>query len=343
MRACSGLPGNGAGETGVCLRVPSFTIHTFVLAPPFAWEYKCRVRQQMIIFGASGRAGKVLVDTARAAGWETLTPAHEKCDLLQPRAAAGYVLAHPEAKAVVNCAAMASPDVCESDALGAHLVNALSPGEIALACRHTGARFLHLSTDYVLDSRRPGLKAETARCNPCNTYGMSKLEGELQIIEALPESLILRVSWICGNPHRPSFPETVVARALRKEPLAAIVDKFSLPTHARDIATVILACIDKPEESGICHLCAQGEPMSWHDIASVALSCARELGALGESPSITPQHLANVSFFRAQRPIHTAMSSLRLGQILNHSMPTARDTIYRAVKDFLQTTDRREN
>ena len=295
------------------------------------------MKRRIIIFGASGRAGEVLLNTARKAGWETLSPAHEECNLLHPGAAAGYVLAHTEAEAVVNCAAMASPDVCEFDAFGAHMVNASSPGEMALACRHTGAHFVHLSTDYVLDSRRAGLKDETAPCKPCNIYGMSKLEGERQILEALPESLILRVSWICGNPHRPGFPETIVARALRGEPLSAIVDKFSLPTHTRDIAATILECIDKPEESGILHLCSRGEPMSWYDIGSIALQCAHELGALNELPSVTPQHLADVSFFRARRPVHTAMNSSRLNQIFGRSSSTAHDAIRRAVKDFLQT------
>lgn len=290
----------------------------------------------MIIFGASGRVGEMMSAAARSAGWCVFTPAHQECDLEQPGAAADYVLAHPDVGVVVNCAAVSEPDACELDPLKAHLVNALSPGEMALACRHTGARFLHLSTDYVLDSRRAGLKEESARCKPCNIYGMSKLEGEHQVLEALPDSLILRVSWVCGNPHRPAFPESMVLQALRGETCAAIVDKFSLPTHVRDIVSTIFALIDMPGLHGILHLCSSGEPMSWFDIASAALHHAHALGALKELPPVAPQRLINANFFRAQRPVHTAMDSSRLGQLLGYQMPTAEDTIRRTVGDYLQ-------
>lgn len=290
----------------------------------------------MIIFGAGGRVGSVLSVFAKEEGWKILAPTRAECNLLHTGEAANYILEHPEANAVVNCAAIASPDGCETNALDAHLVNAIGPGEMALACRHTGARFLHLSTDYVLDSRRAGLKDETARCRPCNIYGMSKHEGELQVIEALPESLILRVSWVCGNPHRPAFPESIVARALRGEALSAIADKFSLPTHVRDIASVILALIDKPEVQGVLHLCSRGEPMSWFDIALMAVHCAHDLGSMHIIPTITPQHLSDASFFHAQRPVHSALDSSRLGQILGYQMPTAEDTIRHAVGDYLQ-------
>ncbi len=289
----------------------------------------------IIVFGGTGRVGQVLSAAARSAGWCVLDPARSECDLLVPGAASDYVLAHPEASAVVNCAAIASPDACECDPLNAHLVNALSPGEIALACRHTGARFVHLSTDYVLDGRRPGLKSESAPCRPCSVYGMSKYEGEQQIADVLPDALVLRVSWVCGNPLRPAFPECIVARALRGEPLAAIADKFSLPSHVRDIADVILFLLaNKTEQRGVLHLCSRGEPMSWHDIATVALRSAVDFGALRETPPVARQHLADASFFRSPRPVHTALDSAALHTLF--PLPSAEDTISRAVRDYLQ-------
>ena len=286
---------------------------------------------QLLLFGGSGRVGEVVCRVAREAGWQVYAPGREECDLRCSGEVAAYVLEHP-AEAVVNCAAVAGLEACLDDPLEAHLVNAVAPAQMALACRHTGARFVHLSTDYVLDGRRPGLKNESAKCKPINIYGESKREGELQTLEALSEALVLRVSWVCGNVRHPSFVESMLARALRGEPLAAVADKFSLPTHAEDIARVILALLPRPT-SGIYHLCSIGEPMSWHTCATLALEHAARLSFLPAPPCVSPQRLADIPFFRTPRPEHTAMDTAAL-RALGISLPTASATLCRAVQDF---------
>lgn len=291
---------------------------------------------QMLIFGSHGRTGRVVCRLARAAGWELLAPTHAECDLLRPEAVSDYVLAHPEARAVVNCAATSALERCLDDPLSAHLTNAVSPAAMALACRHTGARFVHLSTDYVLDGRRPGKKPESARCKPINTYAESKLEGELEVMEHLPESLILRVSWVCGNAEKPSFVESTLERALQGQPLAAIADKYSLPTHAEDIARVVLALIPRAEVCGTLHVTSSGEPLSWHECAGTALECAVQAGALPGMPPLTAQRLEEATFFRDPRPRHTAMDNAALLS-LGIPMPTAQDTLRRAALAYLRT------
>lgn len=291
---------------------------------------------QILIFGGSGRVGEIMCRAAREVGWEVLAPSHAACDLQDPNAVVDYVLEHP-AEAVVNCAAISGLEACMDDPLKAHLVNAVSPAQMALACRHTGGRFVHLSTDYVLDGRRPDKLKECAKCKPINTYGESKREGELQVLESLPEALILRISWVCGNPARPGFIESALARALVGQPLAAIHDKYSLPTHAADIARAILALLPRSEVRGILHLTSGGEPMSWHSCATAALEHAVALGALAQAPAITPQKLEEVPFFRTPRPRYTAMDNAALLS-LGIPMPDATDCVRRATEDFLKFT-----
>ena len=286
---------------------------------------------KMLIFGATGRVGQVLSHAAGEAGWELLTPSRGQCNLLHPTEVADYVL-NSDAAAVVNCAAMARLEECEDEALNAHLVNAVSPAHMALACRHTGARFIHLSTDYVLEGKRPGLKDETTRCKPVNTYGMSKLEGECEVAETNDEALILRVSWVCGNPQRPGFVESSLQRALDGAPLAAVADQYSLPTHARDIARVILN-MTPLNVTGVWHLTSTGEPVSRLRCVQIALEHAVTLGVLRETPPVDAQRLSEVKFFRALRPVHTAMDNRKL-QELGVIMPGVEECIRRAVENF---------
>ncbi len=290
---------------------------------------------KMLIFGATGRVGQVVSREARAAGWMLCTPTRAQCDLLRPTAVSDYVLG-AGVDAVVNCAAVSQLEKCEADALTAHLVNAMSPGEMALACRHTGARFVHLSTDYVLDGRRPGIKPPDAKCKPVNIYGMSKLEGELQVRENDEDALILRVSWVCGNPQHPSFVEMGLDRALKGEPLTAVVDQYSLPTYAGDIAHAILALLSAGE-SGIFQVTSVGEPISRYDCLRMALEEAQAEGVLREIPALTPLKLSEVASFRALRPVHTAMDNSAL-RALGVPLLSVRDCIQRATADFLRAS-----
>ena len=273
----------------------------------------------------------------RVRGWELLAPAHAECDLEQPDAVADFVLEHP-ADVVVNCAAISGLEACADDPLRAHRINAMSSAAMALACRHTGARFIHLSTDYVLDGRKPGFKAEDAHCRPEGWYAQSKREGELEVLDALPQAVVARVSWICGNPRKPAFVEQMLSKALNGQPLAAIADKFSMPTDARDIARAVLQ-LAETDYRGVIHLCsgAEGEePLSWWNCAQLALQEAVRLGALHSLPDITRQKLAEASFFREPRPRHTAMDNARL-RSLGITMPSAAHPIQTATARFLQS------
>lgn len=289
--------------------------------------------KRILIFGASGRTGQILHETALAAGYSIQAPAHAECPLEQAEAVSELVLGS-EAELVVNCAAISGLEACADDPLQAHLVNAVAPAAMALACRHTGARFVHLSTDYVLDGRRAGLKNESSKCRPANWYGESKREGELQVLEALPEAVVARVSWVCGNPRKPSFIESTVARALAGQPLGAVADKYSKPTDAADIARAVLA-LGAGSSSGILHLTSSGEPLSWWHCATMALQAAADLGALPTAPPVEQQLLDKVPFFRETRPRHTAMDTSRINTQPGISLPTAEDTIRAVVARFL--------
>ena len=294
--------------------------------------------KRILLFGASGRTGQVLQAAAEQAGYEVLTPTHAECPLENAEGVSDLVLGSG-AQLVVNCAAISGLEACAADSLQAHLINAVAPAAMALACRHTGARFVHLSTDYVLDGRRPGLKDESTRCRPISWYGESKREGELQVLESLPTAVVARVSWVCGNPAKPSFIESTVERALAGQPLAAVADKDSLPTDVEDIARAVLA-LGEGCYSGVVHVTSSGEPLSWWHCATLALQVAAEQGALPAAPPMEQQKLDEVPFFKEPRPRHTAMCNARLTNQLGIPMPTAEETVRHVVLRYLAARTR---
>ncbi len=286
----------------------------------------------VMIFGGSGRSGQAMVETALRRGHSVLAPTHGDCDLADAESVSKAVLS-ARTDVVINCAAISGLEACADDALTAHRVNAVAPAAMALACRHTGGRFVHLSTDYVLGGHKAGLKDETARCKPGCLYAASKWEGEQQIMEVGAESLILRVSWLCGNPARPGFAESVAAKAVAELPLAAVADKYSLPTDVYELAEAALQLAEN-RQSGLLHVCATGAPTSWHQYAEFVVQALVDEGALPQVAGVSAQRLKEVPFFREERPQHTAMNNARL-RALGIPMSSVEDTVRKAVRRWL--------
>ena len=154
-------------------------------------------------------------------------------------------------------------------------VNAEAPGEIAAGRRTRGVRVFHFSTDYVFGGESEGLRCEENPAVPVNVYGRSKLAGE-QAVFAHPGNCVVRVSWVSG-PDKASFVDQIFDAALAGRPLAAVADKFSLPTFTGDLAEW-MDCLIERQATGIFHACNSGEPISWHDLATAV---CEEMAALG--------------------------------------------------------------
>ena len=240
---------------------------------------KLCVMYRTLVFGADGRVGSRLAAYLEEHGLEVVKCGRGFCDL-KDLSALKRVLLSSGATHVVNCAAVSGLEACLDDPETAHRVNAMAPEMMARICRLEGMRFIHLSTDYVLDGRRRGLKTEEGKCRPVNVYGESKLEAEFRVREEMPDALIARVSWVFGNPERPSFPEMVLRRAMKREPLAAVADKWSMPTWMEDLCAWLRFLAYESGASGVLHLCQSGEPVSWHSYAVAVLKCAVKHGLL---------------------------------------------------------------
>lgn len=212
---------------------------------------------------------------------------------------------------LVNAAAMAGLEECERHPEDAGLVNAVAPDGLARICRERGGRFVHFSTDYVLEGSEPGRKDEGAPTGPVNVYGRTKLEGEERVLAADASALVCRVSWIF-NTDPPGFIESFVERARSGGVLEAAADKFSMPTCAEEIAAMVLALLARPDLGGVFHLTHDGHPQSWYSCGRRALEIAREEGLLEGEVEVVPRPMDEIARLEVRRPIHTAMEPRRL-------------------------------
>ena len=106
---------------------------------------------------------------------------------------------HPEL--IVHTAAISEIPDCERDPEASYRANVCLPVWIAKAAAPLGAKLLCFSSDQVYTGLDPrGVFEETQVCHPTNVYGRHKLEMEQRVLDILPDSVMLRATWMYDFP-----------------------------------------------------------------------------------------------------------------------------------------------
>jgi dTDP-4-dehydrorhamnose reductase len=174
---------------------------------------------------------------------------------------------------IINCAAYTQVDKAEIEQKHAYLVNAVGPHYLGIAGRRHGARVLHFSTDYVFDGRGRTPYSEEHYCTPICAYGMSKLAGEIKLLDEHTRSCVIRTSWLFGFPGK-NFIETMLHLMSEREQLKVVYDQTGRPTYCQDLAEAALELLD---EEGVFHF-ANAFETSWFQFAKEIHRQAKELG-----------------------------------------------------------------
>lgn len=168
--------------------------------------------------------------------------------------------------AVYNCAAFHNVEVCEREEDRAFAVNARAVKRLAERCAEAGARFVHVSTNYVFDGTASEPYDESAIPSPRSIYAISKLAGEHVALAYAPDALVVRTAGLYGLHGSVSkggnFVTRMIARAREQGSLQVVADQRLTPTFTADLAAAIVAAVDAGV-SGLLHLTNSGDT-SWH-------------------------------------------------------------------------------
>ena len=188
---------------------------------------------------------------------------------------------------VINAAAYTAVDKAESDADTAQRINAEGPGHLAAAARESGARLIHISTDFVFDGAASVPYRPDSPTHPLSVYGKTKRDGERAVLETLPEqSVIVRTAWVYGATGA-NFVRTML-RVMRANGAARVVaDQVGTPTAARYLAELLWRIAGQADISGIHHWTDAGVA-SWYDFAVAIAEEGAELGLLPPETTVAP-------------------------------------------------------
>lgn len=169
------------------------------------------------------------------------------------------------ADVIVNCIAYTAVDSAERQRAQANLVNGEYAGKLALVAKDIGARFAHLSTDYVFSGQsRVPVKVSTP-LSPINAYGESKALGEELVEQSGAEFQIFRTAWLYGASGN-CFPKSIAKKLLSGEVVNVVDDQVGQPTWTKDLARIVYAhSVNRYSESYV-HAVSSGQA-TWFDFA----------------------------------------------------------------------------
>ncbi len=165
--------------------------------------------------------------------------------------------------AIINCAAHTGVDACETQYEKAFAINAIGPRNLAIAARETGARLVHISTDYVFDGKATRPYVETDPANPQGAYGSTKLAGEEFVKQFADRWFILRTAWLYGDGK--NFVKTMLRLSETHDKVRVVGDQFGSPTSAAQLTRAINAVLFS-DNYGIFHATCEGS-CSWAQFA----------------------------------------------------------------------------
>jgi dTDP-4-dehydrorhamnose reductase len=228
--------------------------------------------------------------------------------------------------AVINCAAYTAVDAAENDEIKADLINHIGVLNLARAAKKAGAKFVHISTDYVFDGKHHKPYAETDGVNPLSVYGKTKLAGENALKNcALKNSIIIRTAWLYSEFGK-NFLKTMLNLAETKKSLNVVSDQIGTPTYASDLAGVILNILPLVEndETQIYHYSNEGAA-SWYDFAwtimkEANLSC--EIKPINSSEYKTA----------AQRPFFSLLDKTKIKSEYSINIPHWKESLDKCLR-----------
>jgi len=285
--------------------------------------------KKLLIFGKHGQVGSALCAQLahREEDYQWLAIDKEELDLTQIEAVKQAVLdASPDW--VINTAAYTAVDRAEEDEETARLINAAAPAAMAEACQSLGVPFFHYSTDYVFDGEAIQPYVETDPTNPQGVYGQTKLEGELAVMAAQPDSLILRTAWVYSKDGQ-NFVNTMLRVGKDKESLNVVSDQFGSPTLAWDLAEATISMIDQTpaekvaEVAGIYHATGSGVA-NWSGFAQTIFDMAGYTTQVKPIPSSEYPTLAT-------RPMYSVLSNQKLKNVFGLVLPDWHESLQKTL------------
>lgn len=259
---------------------------------------------KIIIIGSTGQLGTDLMKTLKHKH-EVIGLTHQDIEVTDYNSCLILKKHHPDV--IINTAAFHKTDQCEEEPLKTFSVNAIGTRNVATISKEIGATTIFISTDYVFDGSKNEPYKEDDTPNPINTYGISKLAGELYTKQN-PKHYIIRLASLFGvagaSGKGGNFVETMITKAKKNETIRVVDDMWMSPTYTKDAATTIKKIMELKLPFGTYHAANRGY-CTWFQFAKEIFKIT------GLDPAMKPIRTHQLKT-KARRPRFSALKSIKL-------------------------------
>lgn len=279
-----------------------------------------------LVLGGSGQLGQCLRKVAERRALNSLYFPEEGVANILDKEMLEELFKSEEPTHVINCAAYTAVDKAEDDVELCRKVNKDGVANIAELCKLYDATLVHISTDFVFEGSGHELLKEDDIAEPINIYGLTKLEGEQDVIALLAEHYIIRTSWLYSE-YGNNFVKAMLKFGAERDELNIIADQIGSPTYAIDLAEAILDIIESGKtDYGIYHYSNEGVT-SWYDFAMGIFDISQTQVKVNPIPT---SHYPT----RAVRPKFSVMDKTKIKKNFDLSIPYWRTSLEKCIEQL---------
>jgi dTDP-4-dehydrorhamnose reductase len=294
------------------------------------------------VIGGSGMLGKELTLCLSAQGLDFISSGHEiditDVSRLEQFAESSKKF-HP-IKWIINCAAYTAVDKAEDDKILCRKINVNGPSNISLIAEKISARLIHISTDYVFNGQQSRPYLEDDATNPTGIYGLTKRDGEKEVLRNNEASYIIRTAWLYGR-YGKNFVTTILRLMNEKNAISVVNDQKGSPTWSFDLAQCLIQLILFVEKGkkityGIYHFTDEGN-ISWYDFAKEIYIQGKKLGLLTRECIVQP--CSSEEFpSKVKRPAYSILDKTKIKKALGIDIPVWNVSLENYLKFFTSAT-----
>lgn len=289
-------------------------------------------RKKIIVTGCNGQLGRAVnrefAEDDRYEFINTDVTADIKLDITDIDQVMAFVREN-KPDAVFNCAAYTAVDKQEQDQDLAMKINAIGPRNLSIAASETGAKLIHISTDYVFPGVSDHPLTEFDQAGPVSVYGKTKLAGEEFVKQFADRFFIIRTAWLYGDGH--NFAKTMLKLAETHDELTVVYDQVGTPTSARELARCMHKLIDT-DNYGLFHGTCEGDT-NW---AAFAEEVLRLGGSSTKVRHVTTEEYTKMNPSSAPRPAYSILDNYMLRLTGGYTFADWHDAIEEYFKDGLK-------
>jgi dTDP-4-dehydrorhamnose reductase len=236
---------------------------------------------------------------------------------------------------IIHAAGMTNVIDCEKNYNSAYSVNVELTRGICNISKKLDIPFIYISTDHLYDGKS-SYYSENSETTPLNNYALTKLDAEKIVMNSLEKYLIIRTNFYgWGTTYRQSFSDFVYSNLIGNKKFKYFDNLFYTPILIESLCELLVKLIGNFNKNiyGIWNI-ASKDKISKYKFAKFF---AYTFG-LNEKLIVPCDYMDYINSINLIKPQDMSLSSLKLENFLNTSVPTIESDLLKLKKQLNLTS-----